>query len=62
MDADEYEETKLRRRVIPDDFRACKLEACVQVGYLWFQAKSFGPCLNISDLVVAESACDCPFI
>ena len=58
----EYEETKLTRRALPDELRDCRLEACVQVGYLWFQAKSFGLCLNISDLVVSQSGTECPFI
>jgi hypothetical protein len=58
----EFEEIKLTRRTLPAELRDCRLEACVQIGYLWFQAKSFGLCLNISDLVVTESGCECPFI
>ena len=60
--SEEPEDTTLRRRAMPEEFRDCRLEACVQVGYLWFQAKSFGLCLNISDLVVSESGAECPFI
>ena len=59
--SEEPEDTALRRRTMPKDFREARLEACVQVGYLWFQAKSFGLCLNISDLVVTESGTECPF-
>ena len=59
--SEEPEDTALRRRAMPEGFRDARLEACVQVGYLWFQAKSFGLCLNISDLVVTESGTECPF-
>ena len=58
----ERTEDTLLRRALPDELRDCRLEACVQVGYLRFQAKSFGLCLNISDLLVSESGGECPFI
>ena len=58
----EFEEIKLTRRTLPAELRDCRVEPCVQIGYLWFQAKSFGLCLNISDIVVTESGCECPFI
>ena len=58
----DFEESKLARRTLPDELRDCRLEACVQISSLWFQAKSFGLVLNISDLVISESGCDCPFI
>ena len=60
--SEEPEDTTLRRRAMPEEFRDCRLEACVQVGYLWFQAKCFGLCLNITDLIVSEIGAECPFI
>ena len=59
--AEEYEETKLKHRALLDEFRDCRLEACVQVGYIWLRSKNVVLCLNISDLVVSESGAECPF-
>ena len=51
-----------RMSEVPEDLRAVDLLPKIYVSHLWLMAGSFGWVLQVTDLMVLERKCECPFV